>query len=260
MNIVNLLVTEWLKFRKNAVISLLGIMFLIFMPTTLFIGKQWQNLPKPLPNNSIFFEFPSMWSYLGYIGNWYVFFFIGLMVVFMITSEMNYKTLRQNIISGYTRQTFFKAKLFSMIVLCIIATAIYTLVGLAIGLVHTEGSTLSSALSNNLAIPRFFLMSLGYCSLAFLISFVIRRSGISVLFYLCYTLMIEPFLRWGLHFGQLEIKNKSVNFYPANSFEDLMPNPLFRYAEAIPMDDLDFSFLLTYEEATIASIIYLTIL
>jgi len=260
MNIINLLKTEWLKFRKNAVVSLLGILFLIFMPTAIFIGKEWKNLPSPLPNNSIFFEYPSMWSYLGYVGNWLVFFFIGLMVVFMITLEVNFKTLRQNVISGYTRKTFFLAKLSSMVVLCLIATFIYTVVGLAIGLYHTEGATLAYALDNDWAIPRFFLMSLGYTSLAFFISFVIKRSGISVLFYLIYVLMIELLLRWGLHFGQFKIKNESMNYYPANSFEDLMPNPAFKFAELIPFDnDLGFEFLLTYNQAALTSIFYIIV-
>ncbi|MEE9373291.1 MAG: ABC transporter permease subunit [Saprospiraceae bacterium] len=259
MKIINLLITEWLKFRKNAVVSLLAIMFLVFMPTAIFIGKEFKNVPPPLPNNSIFFEFPSMWSYLGYVGNWLVFFFIGLMVIFMITQEVGYKTMRQNVINGYTRQDFFLAKLSSVIVLCILATLFYAIIGLSIGYYHTSNADLSFAFDNNWAIPRFFLMTLGYCSLGFFIAFIIKRSGIAIMLYLSYVILIELILRWGLHGKMFGLKNKSINFYPANSFEDLMPNPLFKYAEAIPMNDIDFDFLLTYQEATFTSIIYILI-
>ncbi|MDG2448897.1 MAG: ABC transporter permease subunit [Saprospiraceae bacterium] len=259
MKYYNLLVTEWLKFRKNAVVSLLGIMFLVFMPTSIFIGKEFKNVPPPLPNNSIFFEFPSMWSYLGYVGNWLVFFFIGLMVIYMITSEVGYKTMRQNIISGYTRHDFYMSKMTSTIVLCLFVTFMYAVIGLGIGLWHTEGADLAYAFDNNLAIPRFFLMSLGYCSIGFFIAFLLRRSGIAVMFYLSYVILVEIILRWGVHGKMMGFKNSSINYYPANSFEDLMPNPLFRYAEAIPMDDLDFDFLLTYGQAAISSVIYISI-
>lgn len=259
MKYINLLITEWLKFKKNAVVSLLGIMFLVFMPTSIFIGKEFKNVPPPLPNNSIFFEFPSMWSYLGYVGNWLVFFFIGLMVIYMITSEVGYKTMRQNIISGYTRQDFFMSKFVATIFLCLAATVMYLVIGFFIGWFHTEDPDLAFAFDNNWAVPRFFLMSVGYCSLGFFIAFLLRRSGIAVMFYLSYVILVEVILRWGVHGKMIGLKNASINYYPANSFEDLVPNPLFKYAEAIPMDDLEFDFLMTYSQAALTSIVYISI-
>ncbi len=255
MNIFYLLNTEWKKFRKNAVVSLLGIMFLITMPTIIFVGKEFDNVPPPLPNNKIFFEFPTMWDYLGYAGNWLVFFFLGLMVIFLITSEVGYKTMRQNVICGYTRRTYFLAKLASMVFLCVVGTLLYAIIGMAIGFYHTEGATLSIALDNDLAFLRFFLMSLGYTSMAFFIAFIFRRSGVSVLLYITYIMLIEHFIKWVIHFRM--IKNYTVNFYPSNVIEDLMPFPLYRFADAIPRKNLNFSFLLSYWEAGIASAIYI---
>ena len=255
-NVINLLRTEWHKFRKNAVISLLGIMFLITMPTVLFIGKELKDVPPPLPNNKVFFEFPTTWDYLGYAGNWLVFFFLGLVVIFLISSEVNYKTMRQNVITGYTRKTYFLSKLFSVLVLCVAVTLYYMIIGLVIGFIHTEGATLSSALDNDYALFRFFLMSLGYSSMAFVIAFVLRKSGVSVLFYLTYIMLIEHFLKWVVHFGQIA-KNETINFYPSNVIEDLMPFPLFHFADAIPRKDLNFSFLLEPMEAGIATCIYI---
>ena len=259
MKYINLVYTEWLKFKKNAVVSLLAMMFVVFMPTSIFIGKEFKNVPPPLPNNSIFFEFPSMWSYLGYVGNWLVFFFIGLMVIYMITSEVSYKTMRQNIINGYTRHDFYISKFAATIGLCLIATLMYLVIGFLIGWFHTDDPDLSFAFDNNWAVPRFFLMSLGYCSLGFFIAFLLRRSGISVMLYLSYVILIEIILRWGVHGKLIGLKNSSINYYPANSFEDLMPNPLFKYAEAIPMKDLEFDFLLTYGQAAISSVAYIVL-
>lgn len=258
MNVINLLVTEWQKFSKNAVVSLLAIMFVITFPTGIFIGKELDDVPDPLPDNKIFFEFPTMWDYLGYSGNWLVFFFLGLMIIFLICSEVNYKTMRQNVITGYRRQTFFAAKLASVVVLSLAATIFYAVIGLAIGFYHTEGATLSSALDNDWAFLRFFIMSLGYTSMAFFIAFLVRRAGVAVLLYIAYIMLIEHFLKWLIHFRYIA-KNNSINFWPANVIEDLMPFPLFHFADAIPRKDLNFSFLLSYEEAGIASMVYIVI-
>ena len=69
--------------------------------------------------------------------------------------------------------------------------------------------------------------------------------------------MIEPLIKWAVHFRFF--KNETVNYYPLNSIEDLMPNPLFRFADLIPRKDLDFSFLLTYQQATLSSIVWIVI-
>jgi ABC-type transport system involved in multi-copper enzyme maturation permease subunit len=198
-----------------------------------------------------------MWDYLGYAGNWLVFFFIGLIVIFLITSEVGYKTMRQNVIIGYRRETYFKSKLYALLALSLGATLIYAIIGLAIGFWHTPDATIGMAFDNDWAILRFFIMSTGYSSLAFLIAFVVRRSGVAVLLYITYVMLLEHFIKWLLHFRLF--KNESINYYPSNVFEDLMPFPLYRFADALPRKDLTFDFLLEYSNAGIASVIYILV-
>jgi len=100
---------------------------------------------------------------------------------------------------------------------------------------------------------------MGYSSIAFIIAFLIRKSGVAVMFYLSYIILIEHLLKWIIHFQVMGIKNNSVNFYPSNAVEDLMPNPLFKYAENIPRKDLTFDFLLSYESAAITSSVYIVL-
>lgn len=257
-NVFSLLALEYAKFRKSAVIGLLTISFAIMMPTVIFVGKEFKNLPKPLPGNEIFFNFPTVWDYLGYAGSWLVFFFLGLISVFIVVNEVSFKTFRQNIIIGLTRRTYFLSKVYSIIAISLLATLYYTIIGFGIGAVHATEFSLTEAFSDtSWAIPRFFLMTLGYTSFGLLCGFLLRRSGIAVLFYLCYILMIEPLIKWAVHFRFF--KNETVNYYPLNSIEDLMPNPLFRFADLIPRKDLDFSFLLTYQQATLSSIVWIVI-
>lgn len=256
-NILRLLKLEYTKFRKNSVICLLTIFFVIMLPTVTFIGKEFNNVPPPLPNNTVFFEFPSVWDYLGFAGNWLTFFFLGLIAVFIVVNEVSYRTFRQNIITGLTRKEYFFSKILTISVITSAATLLFVVTGFLIGIIHTEGWTISSAFDNSWAIPRFFLMTLGYMSFGLFCGFVIRKSGVAVLFYLTYIMMLEPIIKWAVHFRLF--KNGSINYYPSNSFEDLMPFPLYRFADMIPKKDLDFSFLLSYNQAAIASVVWIAI-
>ena len=69
--------------------------------------------------------------------------------------------------------------------------------------------------------------------------------------------MLEGIIKWAGHFRVFN--NNSINYYPSNCIEDLMPLPLFRFADLIPKKDIDFNFLLTYTEATIGTIVWITI-
>jgi ABC-type transport system involved in multi-copper enzyme maturation permease subunit len=257
--IFHLLILEWKKFKGNAVVQLLVAMFLLLMPSIIFFGKEITNLPAMLPNNSIFFNFPTVWEYQGYVGNWLVFFFLGFIAVFMVTSEVANKTMRQSIIIGMTRKQFFLGKLSAITVLALLATLVYTISTFLIGAFHAESFSFADAMDNNWAIGRFFLMSMGYLGFGLMLGFVIRNSGIATLLYISYVMFIELILRWWLHYYVMDIQNNSVNYYPMNAVEDLMPNPFYKYAELLPRQDLDFNFLLTLEQATVTSAIYLVI-
>lgn len=254
--ILHLIKLEWKKFKANSVVQLLMGMYVLLMPSIIFFGKEVTNLPPPLPNNSIFFNFPTIWDYQGYIGNWMVFFFLGFIAIFMVTSEVSNKTLRQSIIIGMTRKQFFIGKLSTVVLIGIFATAVYAISTFLIGAFHAEDFSFSAAMDNDWAISRFFLMSLGYLCFGLMLGFTIRKSGIAIFFYLSYIMFIELIMRWWLHYYVMDIQNNSMHYYPMNAIEDIMPNPFYKYAEFLPRQDLDFNFLLTMEQATITSIVY----
>lgn len=260
---LKLLSLEYKKFKNNAVVDLFGIMFMITMPTVLFIGKEFKNVPPPLPNNAIFFNFPGVWDYLGYTGNWLVFFFLGFIVMYMVTSEVGFKTMRQNIITGLSRRDYFLSKLYVVIALSVFATLFYTVVALLIGYFHAEPHSLEGAFENEMAIPRYFLMCLGYLSFALMVALLIRSSGIAIFAYVSYILFIELILKWSVHFKIAQqfdaINPVSINYWPMNAIEDLMPFPPYTFVENLPRKDLDFAFLLSNNQAIVTSIVYISI-
>jgi len=211
-------------------------------------------LPKFLPGKEVFFTFPTVWEYLGYAGNWTVFFFLGVLIIYTLTIEISNKTMRQSIISGLSRKEFFLSKYLNVFLLSLFATLYYTIISLGVGFFNTDGASLTSAFENNWSIPLFFLMSFSYLNFALFLAFLFRKSGIAVFFYLTYVMVIEMLLRWVIHYkiDQTEL----INYYPMNATEDLMPFPFFRYADFIPGNEIEIPFLLTTSQAVITTSVY----
>lgn len=253
---IKLLKLEWSKFSKNTVIALLMTFFLVFFPCCLYFGKFMDNIPDFIPGKVNIFEFPNIWNYLGYAGNWIVFFFLGVLVIYTVTIEVSNKTMRQGIINGMSRKEFFLSKVLIVFSLALLATVFYTLLSAGFGWFNSEDVSISEVFDNEMAIPKFFLMSFSYMSFALFLAFLFKKSGLAVFFYLAYMIIIEPLLK--LLTQQYLFSNKYVNYFPMNAAEDLMPSPLFKFAEKVPTN-IDFPFLLEPGEAAILTIVYTAI-
>jgi len=252
-----LLQLEWKKFRKYTIFRALAFLYIILLPAVFFLSKVLPKPPEDLLSFKSFFMFPNIWIYLGYVGNWLVFFFIGFIGVLAITSEYSNKTLRQNIITGLTRREFFLSKLSLIIAVSAGATLYYTILCGLIGFFHTDTIYMSKVLQNIDYIPRYFLMCVGYMTFAMFVGLLLKRTGFALFFYLLYVMILEAILRYGVHFKFF--KNRSIHFYPMNSVEDLVPIPFADQADQF-LEENNFSLLLNPTEATITASVYIIIL
>ncbi len=249
---------EWKKHKDYNVFKVMSIFYLVLLPSILLIGKK---LPKSL--NDVGFSidsvymFPGVWEYLGYTGNWLVFFFLGFMSVISVTNEYSNKTLRQNIITGLDRKDYFLGKLAWVTTLAFAATLYYVLCGLLFGFLHTETIYWSKVIQNADFIPRYFLMCMGYGSFGMFLGFLIKRTGIAIFLYFAYIFFIERILRYSVHMNL--IQHKSMQFYPMNATSDLihMPMPLAMDGPAAEFSkEVGFEFFLSPTEAVITTAIY----
>jgi len=252
MKVLHLLQLEWKKFHKNTVMILLVGLYTILMPFGIFVLDNY-NAPPPMPAKSTFFTFPEIWNYQGYSGSWFTFLFLGFMGVLMITTEVSNKTFRQNIITGLSRTEYFLGKLYSILAISIYATAIYFISTFLIGSLYPEQAAFGDFLDgHNWATARYFLLTFSYLSFGLFLGLLLRKTGLAIFSYLSYIIFLEPLLRWAVH--RKLIDHKSMNFYPMNGVEDLMPNPFFSFMKDFTAMT-EFDLLLTYQEASIVSII-----
>ena len=252
-----LITLEWLKFRKNSVVIVLSALFVGLFPFIILTGKKvFNNVPPPLPSSIVFYEFPTVWDYQGYAGNWLVSFCLGFMMVYMVTSEVSNRTQRQAIINGMTRKEYWFSKLSVLIFMALVATAMYVVSSIVLGVTHTEGYDFEIIWDNNNAIIRFFEMCLGYLSFAFFIAIWIRKGTLAILTYFSYIMFLEPIIR-AIHLNYF--RNRSSLFYPMNVIEDLMPNPFFKLPDVWIEKEWGFKILLSHTEALGGSIFFIAI-
>jgi len=231
---------------------MLLLFFVVFLPSALYFGSLLDKIAEILPMKVNILEAPLIWDYLGYAGNWIVFFFLGALVIYTVTIDANNKTLRQNIITGLSRKEFYLSKILIVIVLATLATVYYSLLATVIGWFCSDDASISSLLDNDKSPLRFWLMSFGYMNIALMIAFLIRKAGLAVFAYFTYGLLGELILRNWLkkHLTNSEV----VHFFPINTTSDLMPSPLLKMAEDLTSKFDEY--LMSYTQATIGTIIY----
>jgi len=255
-SLMNLLSLEWKKWKNNSVVILFGMMYFITSFTVIFIGKEFDNVPTM--DQSKVFQFPDIWEWQAYISSWLAFFFLGYLVIYFVTSEVGFKTLRQNIITGMSRMDFFKTKLFTILGLSILATLLHLLFCALVGYFHADPHSFTGIFEdNNWAILRFFLMCLGYCSFALMIGFLIKKPGLAIFAYFTYTLFLEQIGKFGLQ--SWSFVGSKANYLPMNTLEDLARFPPWKFAEKIPNKVIPEEFFLSHSHAMILSTIYIVI-
>lgn len=254
--VIYLFQLEWLKWKSHRVFLLFILFYSILLPGVLLAGKGMPDLPDPIGSNDILFMFPTVWTFISYIGNWLAFFLLGYLGVVIVTTEYQNKTLRQSIMSGVSRDDFLWAKLLFAAGISLAATLYMILSGLAIGFLNTEVVVSSKLWAHTAMFPRYWLMCFGYMSFGMLVGFLIKRTGLALLIYLGYISFVEPVFRWAIH--RKFFPDESIHFYPVNSIEELVQPPYGKILGEFANKE-GFSFNLTSTQAVITASIYILI-
>lgn len=255
---IYLLKLEWLKYSKNILFLVAILLYAIALPGV-FLG--YNSIVMPDATNMVFdknsfIQFNKIWDLGGYFGNWLIFFIGGFLGVVSISSEILYRTGRQQIISGLSRLDFLMGKFYSSIVFSLAFTLYYFIVTIITAYIITDapGSfDLTYALSSCF---RFFLMALSYFIFGQFLALLFKKNSlITMFFFIGLVMIIEPLLRWSVHLKIAE--GRSFLFYPMNAIEDLTPMPfLGAYNEM--MESIGFDIFLSPKEAIFTSLVYLS--
>ncbi|HEX6191431.1 MAG TPA: ABC transporter permease [Chitinophagaceae bacterium] len=211
---------EWMKiknyrvFQVFSILYMLGIVIIIYMfyriytqLTSRLTGGDAADIFKLFSEDNIWTTVCFSTSFLLYLP--------GMIIITLFINEVNYKTHRQNIIDGWKRETFIYTKI--GLILCVaIAVTLMNIIAtlLMCAIVGTEFSILSGLDM----LGYTFILTFVYMMFALLLATLFRRSGVAVIVFLVYGLLIEFLLMllfWYLlpgtqHFLPLQVADSLI--------------------------------------------------
>lgn len=182
-----LLKTEWLKIKNYNAFIILGSLFVLGVFTANYIvytfTKEVVNNANTAGLMSTFspYNFDKTWQTTSYATG-FLLILPALLLIILTTNEYTYRTNRQNIIDGWSREEFIHVKLMMALIFAIVTTLLVILSALIFGF----ASGTSFSLEGFSHVGFFFVKALSYNLLAILISVWIKRTGFAIGLYFIY--------------------------------------------------------------------------
>jgi ABC-type transport system involved in multi-copper enzyme maturation permease subunit len=228
-----LLKIEWLKLKKYTTFWVLTGLFLsLYILWNIGANKSIVSMGSgPVNLMSSSYSFPNVWSNMGFIYSWFVF-FLSILMIISISNEFSFKTHRQNIIDGLDRLDFLHGKAYLILSISLLSTLLFLLLGLLFGMLNGGGNPLPQIEK----VGYVFLYTLNYLSFAALIAFFIRRSGMSIVALFAYLLFETIFVKlinW-------KFDTNYGNLFPLQSSDELLPLPIMKsFSSMVPSQTAD---------------------
>lgn len=227
---LSLIKTEWLKIKRYpafwwmlAIVTFtypgINAMFYYgYLEATR--GKEMtHNIARMLLGNP--FAFPETWHSVAYFSSFFVL-LPSLLVIMLVTNEYTYRTHRQNIIDGWSRKAFITSKLFDLLIISVIVTAVYLMVATFFG-IYADNSTLDRWSEQLQYIPLFLLQVFAQLSLAFMLGYLIQKAFVALGVFLFYYMIVENI---SVAYARFKL-NDIGRFMPFEISDRLIPSPAF---------------------------------
>jgi len=217
--------TEWIKTRHYRAFQILSLAYVVLL-ILVFIGAQrFINNITIQSNDSSFTPFRGLsfyhteyiWQNFTYVAG-YLKIIPALLIILLITNEFSFLTMRQQLISGMSREGFLTGKL---LVISFITLGMVILIGitaLVLGLLHQKVDDASLLNPGLWFIPIHALELFTYLIFAMLIAFIFRRSGIATIVFVLYSIVGERIIN-------LILPGNVGDYLPLNAAGSLIPLP-----------------------------------
>lgn len=187
---LNIIRIEWLKVRNYRTFWIfLGLAILIIPVSNAIVQDVNSRIPKQvqeLVGRSIY-DFPIVWQTVAFVSSYTTVIF-GLLLLTLVTNEFSFKTFRQHVIDGMERRELVLSKIFWIAVLSLTGFLVSTLTAFYYGAVY--GREAFSLEGFRFLLYYFLQVVLSLC-LALLLGVLVKRTGLAIVLYLAYVMVIE---------------------------------------------------------------------
>ncbi|WP_066829956.1 ABC transporter permease subunit [Rufibacter ruber] len=194
-----------------------------------------------------FYKFPDIWPKLTYIASYFNL-LLGILLIITITDEYSFRTIRQQVIDGYTRADVVQAK-YSVVLLLGVACALYVfLLGLLFGIGFADEVATDKILTDAQFVFYYLVQAIGYMSLAMLFGFLVKKSGLAIMAFLLYAKVVEPIIHY-------KLPDSLDKYFPMKVLSSLTPMPGKEMFEMVT----GASEALTPLEALLPAVLYISL-
>jgi len=168
------------------------------------------------------YAFPDVWHTVTYFSSWFVF-IPAVVVIMFITNEYSFRTHRQNIIDGWSRNQFITSKLVDVALISLIITILCFVVALVAGVTnHTR--LIRDTWGSVHYIGLFALQTFSQLSVAFLVGFLVRKAFIALGIFIFLFIIFEPLIS-----SLLKVYANDIGkyFLPLEISDRMIPVPAF---------------------------------
>jgi ABC-2 type transport system permease protein len=222
--------TEWLKMRKYkafwwilglTALSYPGINYMFYYVYKEFTSDKTQfgTYAKMALGNP--FSFPEAWHTVAFFSSIFVF-IPGVVVIMLITNEYTFRTHRQNIIDGWSRNQFITSKLLDVLIITVFVTLVYATVALVTG-INNQERLFRDTWTQVYYVGLFALQTFAQLSLAFLVGFLVRKAFLALGFFLFYSVILENILVQYLLYKKIPV----AEYFPLEISDRIIPRPAF---------------------------------
>lgn len=244
---------EWLKVRNYRVFWILTGMYLLaviviasggvfFLEWLKSKGADFDGIdPTILP----IYDFPDIWQNTTYLAS-FVKVLLAFIVIISINNDISYNTMRQNIIDGISKREFIMSKLLQILALAFLSTAFLFVAGFINGSIYSHVWGAEYIFDEMEFLFAYMYDIVVYCTLALLLSLIIKKSGFVIIALFLYTLMFEPIattIMENAPFFRDGIAPAIAQFFPIKSLNNLITVPFGKYVFMEIEDNVSYSAL-----------------
>ena len=230
---------EWLKIRNYRIFWILTAMYLLALVIIasggMFLlewlkseGADFRGInPTIIP----IYDFPDIWQNTTYLAG-FIKVFLAFIVIISANNDLTYNTLRQNIIDGISKKEYIFSKLLFIVVMAAVSVLILFVLGLINGSIYSHVWGAEYIFDEMEFLAAFFYEVIIYCTLAFLLSLIIKKAGFVIVALFLYTFMFEPIASAVLinaPYYRDGIAPDIAQFFPIKAINNLIAVPYGRY-------------------------------
>jgi hypothetical protein len=185
-------------FQVFSVLYLIGILVIIYIFYKVYIQLMGRVMsmgnPNPRDGSDLFrlFSTDNIWTTVCFSTS-FLLYLPGMVIINLFINEVNFKTHRQNIIDGWKRETFIYTKISLILCMSFVVTVMNVIATFIMCQVTDTSFSLIAGLDT---LGLSFVQTFIYLMFALLLATFFRRSGVAIIVFFIYGLLLETLFMW----------------------------------------------------------------